>query len=195
MASRSASGNSPRLKAANSCSLGQSLVPMSVPSSPYHGLGRVLASAYPTYNRPGVTRLFPGEAQTVSPRDQSGNLTSLSLLDRVKADDQQAWQHLVGLYTPLVCHWCARWQVTGADADDVVQDVFLAVAAGIEEFQRPRPAVGAPSAPLSAPRPTGGVGSHAPSAVTGPEATGSFRGWLGAVTRNKLCDFYQRRRR
>jgi RNA polymerase sigma-70 factor (ECF subfamily) len=131
----------------------------------------------------------------VSPRDQSGNLTSLSLLDRVKADDQQAWQHLVGLYTPLVCHWCARWQVTGADADDVVQDVFLAVAAGIEEFQRPRPAVGAPSAPLSAPRPTGGVGSHAPSAVTGPEATGSFRGWLGAVTRNKLCDFYQRRRR
>jgi len=47
----------------------------------------------------------------VSQRDK-GNLTSLSLLDRVKADDQQAWQHLVGLYTPLVWHWCARWQVT-----------------------------------------------------------------------------------
>jgi RNA polymerase sigma-70 factor (ECF subfamily) len=127
---------------------------------------------------------------TVSPRDQSGNLTSLSLLDRVKADDQQAWQRLVGLYTPLVCHWCARWQVTGADADDVAQDVFLAVAAGIEKFQRPRPAVGAPSAP----RP-GSVGSQAPSSVTGPEATGSFRGWLGAITRNKLRDFYERRQR
>jgi hypothetical protein len=79
----------------------------------------------------------------VSPRDQPRNLTSLSLLERVKADDQQAWQRLVGLYSPLVCHWCARWQVTGADADDIVQDVFLAVAAGIEKFQRPRRAVGA----------------------------------------------------
>ena len=128
-------------------------------------------------------------------RDQSGNLTSLSLLDRVKADDQQAWQRLVGLYTPLVCHWCARWQVTGADADDVVQDVFLAVAAGIDKFQRPGPAVGAPSAPLPEPRPTGSVGPQAPSAVTGPQATGSFRSWLGAITRNKLRDFYERRQR
>ena len=128
----------------------------------------------------------------MSQRDQSGNLTSLSLLDRVKADDQQAWQHLVGLYTPLVCHWCARWQVTGADADDVVQEVFLAVAAGIEKFQRLRPAVSAPASPLSE-RPTGSVGALAPSAVTGPQATGSFRAWLGAITRNKLRDFYERR--
>ena len=126
----------------------------------------------------------------MSERDQPRDLTSLSLLDRVKADDQQAWKRLVGLYTPLVCHWCVRWQVTGADADDVVQDVFLAVAAGIEKFQRPRPAGGAPPAP----RP-GSVGAHAPSSVTGPEATGSFRGWLGAITRNKLHDFYERRQR
>jgi RNA polymerase sigma-70 factor (ECF subfamily) len=126
----------------------------------------------------------------VSQRDRSGNLTSLSLLDRVKADDPQAWQRLVGLYTPLVYHWCARWQGTGADADDVVQEVFLAVAAGIEKFQRPRPAAGPPSAS----RP-GSVGSQAPSAAASPEATGSFRGWLGAITRNKLRDFYERRQR
>ena len=113
----------------------------------------------------------------MSQRDQSANRTSLSLLERVKADDQQAWQRLVRLYTPLVCHWCGRWQVTGADADDVVQDVFLAVAAGIEKFQRLRPAVSAP----------------APSAVAGAETTGSFRAWLGAITRNKLRDFYERR--
>jgi len=113
----------------------------------------------------------------LSQRDQPRDLTSLSLLDRVKADDQQAWQRLVGLYSPLVCHWCARWQVTGADADDVVQDVFVAVAAGIVKFQRPRPAV------------------CAPSTVTRSEAAGSFRGWLGAITRNKLRDFYERRQR
>src|SRR5690348_766247 len=52
-----------------------------------------------------------------------------------------------------------------------------------------------PSEPLSEPRPTGNVGSDAPSAATGGEATGTFRGWLGAITRNKLCDFYERRQR
>src|SRR5262245_49753731 len=111
----------------------------------------------------------------VPQRDQPKDLTSLSLLERVKADDQQAWQRLVGLYAPLVGHWCARWRVTGADADDVVQDVFVAVAAGIESFQRPRP--------------------EAPPAATDETARGTFRGWLGVITRNKLCDFYRRRQR
>ena len=133
----------------------------------------------------------------MSQRDQPRDLTSLSLLDRVKADDQQAWQRLVGLYSPLVCHWCARWQVTGTDADDIVQDVFLAVAGGIEKFQRLRPAAPSapPSDPPSEPRPTGSGGSDAPSAATGADAQGTFRGWLGAITRNKLRDFYQRRQR
>src|SRR5262249_62240451 len=66
-------------------------------------------------------------------------------------------------------------QVTGADADDVVQDVFLSVAAGIEKFQRPC--------------------QDSPSAAAGGETKGTFRGWLGAITRNKLCDFYERRQR
>ncbi|MHB1425692.1 MAG: RNA polymerase sigma factor [Gemmataceae bacterium] len=131
----------------------------------------------------------------MSQRHQPRDLTSLSLLERVKADEQQAWQRLVDLYTPLVCHWCARWQVTGADADDIVQDVFLAVSASIEKFQRPRLAVGALSEPLSEPRPTESVGSDASSTATGGEATGTFRGWLGAITRNKLRDFYERRQR
>ena len=108
------------------------------------------------------------------PGEQPRDLTSLTLLERVKANDQQAWQRLVGLYSPLVYHWCARWQVSGADADDVVQNVFLGVAGGIEKFQRPRP--------------------DDPSA-TGRAASGAFRGWLGAITRNKLRDFYERRQR
>jgi RNA polymerase sigma-70 factor (ECF subfamily) len=91
--------------------------------------------------------------------------TSLSLLERVKANDQQAWQRLLDLYTPLVCHWCARWQVLGADADDVVQEVFQGVAAGIESFRREGP------------------------------GRGTFRAWLGAITRNKLRDFFERRQR
>jgi RNA polymerase sigma-70 factor (ECF subfamily) len=127
----------------------------------------------------------------VPQRDQSGSLTSLSLLGRVKADDRQAWQRLVALYSPLVSHWCSCWQVTGADADDVVQEVFLAVAAGIGKFKRPCPGGGAPGEP----GPIQSVDSRAPAAVKGPEGTGSFRAWLGAITRNKLRDFYERRQR
>jgi RNA polymerase sigma-70 factor (ECF subfamily) len=107
------------------------------------------------------------------------DLTSVSLLEQVKANDQHAWGRLVGLYSPLVYHWCARWQVTGADADDVVQNVFLAVAGGIEKFQRP----------------SADDGTAAVAATGAKEARGTFRGWLGAVTRNKLRDFYERHQR
>jgi RNA polymerase sigma-70 factor (ECF subfamily) len=62
--------------------------------------------------------------------------TRLSLLERVKARDQQAWEDLVYIYSPLVRHLCARWQVRDADADDVVQEVFGAVAASISRYQR-----------------------------------------------------------
>jgi RNA polymerase sigma-70 factor (ECF subfamily) len=103
------------------------------------------------------------------PRDK----TSLSLLERVKANDQQAWQRLLDLYSPLVYHWCARWHVKGADADDVVQEVFEGVAAGIANFQRERPSL----SPEGEPR------------------RGTFRGWLGTITRNQLCDFFKRRQR
>jgi RNA polymerase sigma-70 factor (ECF subfamily) len=42
------------------------------------------------------------------------------------------------LYTPLLYHWCGRWGVAGADADDLVQEVFGAAAAGIDGFRRER---------------------------------------------------------
>lgn len=63
-------------------------------------------------------------------------LTSLTLLERVKNQDPQAWQRLVHLYGPLVYQWCRRWQVSGEDAGDISQDVFQAVAAHIGTFRR-----------------------------------------------------------
>jgi RNA polymerase sigma-70 factor (ECF subfamily) len=100
-------------------------------------------------------------------------VTSLSLLEGIKANDQPSWQRLLTLYSPLVYHWCARWQVTGADADDVVQDVFTGVAASIETFQAVHPTL----------------------SPEGPERRRSFRAWLGGITRNKLYDFCERRQR
>jgi RNA polymerase sigma-70 factor (ECF subfamily) len=64
--------------------------------------------------------------------------TSLSLLQRVRNRDPQAWERFVGLYEPLVRYWCGRWQVVGEDAADVCQEVFQAVATGIDQFRRDR---------------------------------------------------------
>jgi len=43
---------------------------------------------------------------------------------------------MVELYTPLVQHWCARGGVRGADAEDVLQEVFQAAARGLSSFRR-----------------------------------------------------------
>jgi RNA polymerase sigma-70 factor (ECF subfamily) len=75
----------------------------------------------------------------MSDTDPPGGGTSLTLLERLRADEPDAWQTVVRLYTPLVFYWCAGHGVRGADADDVSQEVFRAVAAGLSEFRRDRP--------------------------------------------------------
>src|SRR5687767_14591693 len=65
--------------------------------------------------------------------------TSCTLLDRVRAADQGAWQRLLYLYGPLVRHWCRRRGLADADAEDVAQEVFQAVATGLGGFRRDRP--------------------------------------------------------
>jgi RNA polymerase sigma-70 factor (ECF subfamily) len=64
--------------------------------------------------------------------------TSLSLLQRIRNGDAAGWRRAVELYTPLVYHWCKRRGVEGADADDVLQEVFQAAAESIGTFRRER---------------------------------------------------------
>jgi RNA polymerase sigma-70 factor, ECF subfamily len=66
------------------------------------------------------------------------NATSLSLLQRIRNGDATGWHRVVGLYSPLVYYWCRRWGVEGADADDVLQEVFKAAAQSITTFRRER---------------------------------------------------------
>lgn len=68
-----------------------------------------------------------------------GRPTSMTLLDRARAADADAWRRLTFLYEPLVRYWGGRWGVAGADADDLVQEVFAAAAAGLAGFRRDRP--------------------------------------------------------
>jgi RNA polymerase sigma-70 factor (ECF subfamily) len=73
-----------------------------------------------------------------SPEDRQ-RTTSLTLLERLRANDRDAWSVMVQLYTPLVCHWCARGGVRGADAEDVTQEVFHQAATHLAAFRRDRP--------------------------------------------------------
>jgi RNA polymerase sigma-70 factor (ECF subfamily) len=65
--------------------------------------------------------------------------TSLSLLERVRANDGDAWRHLVHIYGPVVFHWSARAGLRSEDAADILQEVFQAVAMQIKSFRRDRP--------------------------------------------------------
>jgi RNA polymerase sigma-70 factor (ECF subfamily) len=70
---------------------------------------------------------------------KANRLTSLSLLERVREQDQDAWQRLVKLYGPLVAHWCLRGGADREDVRDLSQEVFLAVAGSLDRFQHQRP--------------------------------------------------------
>ena len=61
---------------------------------------------------------------------------SSSLLNRVQARDQFAWERLVSLYTPLVYRWCRAGGLQPADAADIGQQVFLVVARKVGDFRR-----------------------------------------------------------
>jgi RNA polymerase sigma-70 factor (ECF subfamily) len=63
----------------------------------------------------------------------------LSLLERVRANDAEAWQRLVRLYQPLVRFWCARGGVPDPDIEDVAQEAFAAAATSLAGFRRDRP--------------------------------------------------------
>lgn len=72
-----------------------------------------------------------------------GPSTRHSLIGRIRsADDVDAWTQFVAIYGPLVRGYARRCGLQEADADDVVQEVFRAVAAAILELEH-RPGRGA----------------------------------------------------
>jgi RNA polymerase sigma-70 factor (ECF subfamily) len=69
-----------------------------------------------------------------SPSEASA--TSSTLLARVRTGEPAAWDRLVALYAPLVWHWCRASGLQDQDGADVLQDVFHAVAARLDDFRR-----------------------------------------------------------
>jgi RNA polymerase sigma-70 factor, ECF subfamily len=63
--------------------------------------------------------------------------TSASLLDRLARSPTEAdWRRLHDLYRPLLEAWVLRAGVPRDDADDLIQDVLLALLRQVGEFER-----------------------------------------------------------
>jgi RNA polymerase sigma-70 factor (ECF subfamily) len=77
----------------------------------------------------------PASGRRANPRPQ----TSLTLLERLRAKERDAWQIMVELYRPLVHYWCTRAGVRGADLEDVAQEVFRAASTSLDSFRRDQP--------------------------------------------------------
>src|SRR5262245_52679364 len=69
---------------------------------------------------------------------QPSSATSRSLLAQVQANEGQAWDRLVNLYAPLVFHWCHARGLQDQDIADVLQEVFRAVVARVNDFRKER---------------------------------------------------------
>jgi RNA polymerase sigma-70 factor (ECF subfamily) len=66
-----------------------------------------------------------------------GSTTSLTLLGRLRRNpgDQEAWSAFVDRYGSKVYAWCRRWGLQDADSRDVTQNVMLALARQMRDFE------------------------------------------------------------
>jgi RNA polymerase sigma-70 factor (ECF subfamily) len=74
-----------------------------------------------------------------APAGSADSSLSSTLLARMRTGERAAWDRLVELYGPVVYAWCRARRLQAADAADVGQEVFAAVAAGLERFRRDCP--------------------------------------------------------
>jgi len=62
--------------------------------------------------------------------------TPRSLLERLRRQpDDESWKRLVDLYTPLLQRWLRQFRVEGADAADLLQEVFATLVRRMPSFE------------------------------------------------------------
>jgi RNA polymerase sigma-70 factor (ECF subfamily) len=69
----------------------------------------------------------------------SSTSTSITLLERLRNLDAEAWQILSVLYGPLVYRWARQTGLQSHDAADVLQNVLISVMRGVETFSYDQP--------------------------------------------------------
>ena len=96
------------------------------------GRSRVCCVSFPVS---GVVTVKSEHDRTSKPLTAAVENTSLTLLDRLqRGNDSDAWGRVFGLYGPLLVKWLRKYDVQAADADDLTQEVLLAVSTGLKSF-------------------------------------------------------------
>lgn len=128
------------------------------------------------------------------------DLTSSSLIESVKQQQNDGWERFVRTYGPIIYGWCRRVDLQPADAADIVQDVFRSVAKGIVRFQKSEQEAGfrrwlrtVTSSRINDfhrrnKRVQPGVGGSSAAArlTQAPDPVDSLAPWTGIVTREQL---------
>jgi RNA polymerase sigma-70 factor (ECF subfamily) len=79
----------------------------------------------------------PPDSQDNTADEQSSAVSiASSLLVRLKGQDNQSWQELHFLYSPIIGQWLRRARIEENDAADLEQEVFQSVWRKIGDFQR-----------------------------------------------------------
>jgi RNA polymerase sigma-70 factor (ECF subfamily) len=94
--------------------------------------------------------------------NNSVRVTSLSLLERLAHQDEDAWRRFVHLYGPLLHQWLRPYHLQDDDLADLCQDVFRNLVRSLGTYHRPT------------------------------DRPGSFRAWLRTVAHNCVREFYRR---
>jgi RNA polymerase sigma factor (sigma-70 family) len=81
----------------------------------------------------------PAEATRIDEllTDASEDTTVVTLVTRAVAGDPDAWNAIVERYSPLVWSICARFKLSGADAEDVAQKVWLLLIEHLSDLREP----------------------------------------------------------
>lgn len=86
-----------------------------------------------------VLAMSGGPSFSSNSRDPATESTSPSLVERVRANEPDAWRAFVAIYGPLIYRWCRLPGVPRNDAPDVAQEVFRTVASQVAGFRRSQP--------------------------------------------------------
>ena len=63
--------------------------------------------------------------------------TSPTLLSKLRSNpqDERAWREFERRYAEMIQQWCRRWGLQPSDAEDLTQDVLLAISKQMERFE------------------------------------------------------------
>lgn len=70
------------------------------------------------------------------PSVTSGSSIGSTMLQRIQAGDESAWSRVVPAFQPVILAWLRHWGASAADANDISQEVWIAVCRKVESFVR-----------------------------------------------------------